>query len=98
MDDAADVNKVVAAIFAASMCSAKENKHENYLAEYELSYPGWRRATLKPGKLLRGERAASLKSPFVSKQSAVRSWGRRESPLVAPLAEKQDDASRPRTR
>ena len=35
MDDAADVNKVVAAIFAASMCSAKENKHENYLAEYE---------------------------------------------------------------
>jgi ABC-type Zn uptake system ZnuABC Zn-binding protein ZnuA len=35
MDDAADVNKVVAAIFAASMCSAKESKHENYLAEYE---------------------------------------------------------------
>jgi hypothetical protein len=36
MDDAADVNKVVAAIFAASMCSAKEeNKHESYLAEYE---------------------------------------------------------------
>jgi hypothetical protein len=35
MDDAADVNKVVAAIFAAGMCSAKENKHANYLAEYE---------------------------------------------------------------
>jgi hypothetical protein len=35
MDDATDVNKVVAAIFAANMCSAKENKHENYLAEYE---------------------------------------------------------------
>jgi hypothetical protein len=35
MDDAADVNKVVAAIFAAGMCSAKENKHTNYLAEYE---------------------------------------------------------------
>ena len=35
MDDAADVNKVVAAIFAASMCSAKENKHANYLTEYE---------------------------------------------------------------
>jgi hypothetical protein len=25
----------VAAIFAAGMCSAKENKHEDYLAEYE---------------------------------------------------------------
>jgi hypothetical protein len=35
MDDATDVNKVVAAIFSAGMCSAKENKHENYLAEYE---------------------------------------------------------------
>ena len=35
MDDATDVNKVVAAIFAAGMCSAKENKHEHYLAEYE---------------------------------------------------------------
>jgi hypothetical protein len=35
MDDATDVNKVVAAIFAANMCSAKEKKHENYLAEYE---------------------------------------------------------------
>jgi hypothetical protein len=35
MDDAADVNKVVAAIFAAGMCSAKDNKHANYLAEYE---------------------------------------------------------------
>jgi hypothetical protein len=35
MDDAADVNKVVAAIFAANLCSAKENKHANYLAEYE---------------------------------------------------------------
>ena len=35
MDDATDVNKVVAAIFAANMCSAKENKHEHYLAEYE---------------------------------------------------------------
>jgi len=35
MDDATDVNKVVAAIFAAGMCSAKENKHEDYLAEYE---------------------------------------------------------------
>jgi pyruvoyl-dependent arginine decarboxylase (PvlArgDC) len=35
MDDAADVNKVVAAIFAAGMCSTKENKHANYLAEYE---------------------------------------------------------------
>jgi hypothetical protein len=35
MDDAADVNKVVAAIFAAGMCSAKENKHEDYVAEYE---------------------------------------------------------------
>ena len=35
MDDATDVNKVVAAIFAAGMCSAKDNKHENYLAEYE---------------------------------------------------------------
>jgi hypothetical protein len=35
MDDATDVNKVVAAIFAANMCSAKENKHANYLAEYE---------------------------------------------------------------
>src|SRR5712671_2134316 len=27
-----------------------------------LSYHGWRRGTLKPGKLLRGERGASLKS------------------------------------
>jgi len=35
MDDATDVNKVVAAIFAAGMCSTKENKHEGYLAEYE---------------------------------------------------------------
>jgi hypothetical protein len=35
MDDATDVNKVVAAIFAAGMCSAKDNKHANYLAEYE---------------------------------------------------------------
>ena len=35
MDDAADVNKVVAAIFAAEMCSAAANKHENYLADYE---------------------------------------------------------------
>jgi hypothetical protein len=35
MDDATDVNKVVAATFAANMCSAKENKHEHYLAEYE---------------------------------------------------------------
>jgi hypothetical protein len=35
MEDATDVNKVVAAIFAAGMCSAKENKHEHYLAEYE---------------------------------------------------------------
>lgn len=38
MDDAidtTDVNKVVAAIFAADMCSAKEKKHESYLAEYE---------------------------------------------------------------
>jgi hypothetical protein len=35
MDDAADVNKVVAAIFAAGMCSTKENKHEDYVAEYE---------------------------------------------------------------
>lgn len=35
MDDATDVNKVVAAIFAADMCSKKENKHEAYLAEYE---------------------------------------------------------------
>ena len=35
MEDATDVNKVVAAIFAANMCSAKENKHEHYLAEYE---------------------------------------------------------------
>jgi hypothetical protein len=33
--DASDANKVVAAIFAAGMCSAKENKHEKYLAEYE---------------------------------------------------------------
>jgi hypothetical protein len=33
--DTTDVNKVVAAIFAADMCSAKEKKHENYLAEYE---------------------------------------------------------------
>jgi hypothetical protein len=35
MDDAADVNKVVAAIFAAGMCATKENRHEDYLAEYE---------------------------------------------------------------
>lgn len=35
IDDATDVNKVVAAIFAAGMCSPKENKHEHYLAEYE---------------------------------------------------------------
>jgi hypothetical protein len=35
MDDATDVNKVVAAIFAANMCSAKEKKHGDYLAEYE---------------------------------------------------------------
>jgi hypothetical protein len=35
MDDATDVNKVVAAIFAAGMCSTKENKHEDYLTEYE---------------------------------------------------------------
>jgi hypothetical protein len=35
MEDATDVNKVVAAIFAANMCSAKENKHDHYLAEYE---------------------------------------------------------------
>ena len=35
MDDATDANKVVAAIFAAGMCSAKDNKHANYLAEYE---------------------------------------------------------------
>ena len=35
MDDATDVNKVVVAIFAAGMCSTKENKHEDYLAEYE---------------------------------------------------------------
>ena len=33
MDDATDVNKVVAAIFAAKMCST--SKHEDYLAEYE---------------------------------------------------------------
>jgi hypothetical protein len=35
MEDATDVNKVVAAIFAAGMCSTKENKHEDYLTEYE---------------------------------------------------------------
>jgi hypothetical protein len=35
MDDATDVNKVVAAIFAANMCSTKESKHEDYLTEYE---------------------------------------------------------------
>lgn len=35
MDDTSDVNKVVAAIFAAGMCSAKENRHQNYLTEYE---------------------------------------------------------------
>ena len=35
MDDATDVNKVVAAIFAAGMCSSKKTKHEDYLAEYE---------------------------------------------------------------
>jgi hypothetical protein len=35
MDETSDVNKVVAAIFAAGMCAAKENKHQNYLAEYE---------------------------------------------------------------
>ena len=35
MDDATDVNTVVAAIFAANMCSAKENMHKHYLAEYE---------------------------------------------------------------
>jgi hypothetical protein len=35
MDDATDANKVVAAIFAAGMCSTKENKHEDYLTEYE---------------------------------------------------------------
>ena len=35
MDDATDVNKVVAAIFAAGMCSTRENKHEDYLTEYE---------------------------------------------------------------
>lgn len=33
--DTTDVNKVVAAIFAADMCSAKEKKYENYIAEYE---------------------------------------------------------------
>jgi hypothetical protein len=33
--DASDANKVVAAIFAAGMCSAKESKHEDYVAEYE---------------------------------------------------------------
>jgi hypothetical protein len=35
MGDASDGDKVVAAIFAAGMCSTKENKHEDYLAEYE---------------------------------------------------------------
>jgi hypothetical protein len=35
MDDATDANKVVAAIFAAGMCSAKENRHQDYLTEYE---------------------------------------------------------------
>jgi pyruvoyl-dependent arginine decarboxylase (PvlArgDC) len=35
MDDTSDVNKVVAAIFAAGMCAAKENNHQNYLSEYE---------------------------------------------------------------
>jgi hypothetical protein len=35
MEDATDVNKVVAAIFAANMCSVKDKKHEHYLAEYE---------------------------------------------------------------
>ncbi|HXP04089.1 MAG TPA: hypothetical protein VN808_08200 [Stellaceae bacterium] len=33
--DASDANKVVAAIFAAGMCSAKDRKHEDYVAEYE---------------------------------------------------------------
>jgi hypothetical protein len=33
--DASDANKVVAAIFAAGMCSAKDSKHEDYVAEYE---------------------------------------------------------------
>lgn len=36
MDDAADVNKVVAAIFAAHLCSGQDIKHANYLAEYEV--------------------------------------------------------------
>jgi hypothetical protein len=35
MDDATDVDKVVAAIFAANMSSVKENKHEHYLEQYE---------------------------------------------------------------
>jgi hypothetical protein len=35
MDDVSDANKVVAAIFAAGMCSTKENKHDDYLTEYE---------------------------------------------------------------
>jgi hypothetical protein len=35
MDDATDANKVVAAIFAAGMCAAKDSKHEDYVAEYE---------------------------------------------------------------
>jgi hypothetical protein len=67
MDDATDANKVVAAIFAASICSTKENKHEDYgFPEYEafLSLvrgarrPGRGRdaqaeaATPRPGKLL----------------------------------------------
>jgi len=35
MDDATDANKVVAAIFTAGMCAAKDSKHEEYIAEYE---------------------------------------------------------------
>jgi hypothetical protein len=61
MDDATDVNKVVAAIFAANMCSAKENKHENYLAEYEVFLSLLEAREPRPRKLLRGEQAASLK-------------------------------------
>ena len=53
MDDATDVNKVVAAIFAAGMCAAKENKHQHYLAEYSLFCPCWKLATKGRGKRLR---------------------------------------------
>ena len=64
MDDATDVNKVVAAIFAANMCSAKEKKHEDYLAEYEafLSLLEARDAPAKKGPGTSRPRSSSSRS------------------------------------